>query len=242
MDVVGWIAVAPALLAVAVLYELAVIPPAHWYERAAGLYASTCLSAIPLLSIVPLVALLIALRAGAPRSPAATGAVAGLLAGGLSAALYATHCPDDLPLFVAVWYTLAVGLVTSDRCPGGTSGAALVGGHRRMARASESGPGKPPRALGAHSSQRLHSPDCGRQNSAASDGKTSISTRAPSRAPKGRRLGRDRSAQEAKEEALPRLPAAGSKVVIQRLSRDLGQLEADGPTRFLWRTLARSMA
>lgn len=112
MDVVGWIAVTPTLLAVAVLYELAVIPPAHWYERAAGLYASTCLSAIPLLSIVPLVALLIALRAGAPRSPAATGAVAGLVAGGLSAALYATHCPDDSPLFVAVWYTLAVGLVT----------------------------------------------------------------------------------------------------------------------------------
>jgi hypothetical protein len=112
MDVVGWIAVTPTLLTVAVLYELAVIPPAHWYERAAGLYASTCLSAIPLLSIVPLVVLLIALRAGAPRSPAATGAVAGLLAGGLSAALYATHCPDDSPLFVAVWYTLAVCLVT----------------------------------------------------------------------------------------------------------------------------------
>jgi hypothetical protein len=29
----------------------------------------------------------------------------------LSAALYATHCPDDSPLFVAVWYTLAVTLV-----------------------------------------------------------------------------------------------------------------------------------
>ena len=112
MDVVGWIAVAPALLAVAVLCELTVIPPAHWYERAAGLYASTCLRAISLLSIAPLVALLIALRAGAPRSPAATGAVAGLLAGSLSAALYATHCPDDLPLFVAIWYTLAVSLVT----------------------------------------------------------------------------------------------------------------------------------
>ncbi|NJO33150.1 MAG: DUF1109 family protein, partial [Rhodospirillales bacterium] len=39
------------------------------------------------------------------------GAVAGLLASGLSAALYATHCPDDSPLFVAVWYTLAVGAV-----------------------------------------------------------------------------------------------------------------------------------
>lgn len=111
-DVVRWIAVAPALLTVAVLYELSVVSPVHWYDRTMGLYASTCLSAIPLLSIFPLAALLIALRVGAPGSPASAGAVAGLLAGSISAALYATHCPDDSPLFVAVWYTLAVILVT----------------------------------------------------------------------------------------------------------------------------------
>jgi hypothetical protein len=112
-DVGGWIVLAPALLAVAVLYELVAIPPVQWSARAVGNYAGTCLLAIPLLSIAPLMALLIALRAGAPRVPASTGAAAGLLAGSLSAALYATHCPDDSPLFVAVWYTLAVGLVTS---------------------------------------------------------------------------------------------------------------------------------
>jgi hypothetical protein len=110
-DVAGWIAFAPALLALAVLYELAVIPPAQWSERAVGNNAGTCLLAIPLLSIVPLAALLIAMRAGAPRVPASAGAVAGLLAGSLSAALYATHCPDDSPLFVAVWYAMAVTLV-----------------------------------------------------------------------------------------------------------------------------------
>ena len=110
-DVLRWIAFGPALLTVAVLYELAVIPSTQWSERTVGNYSGTCLLAIPLLSIVPLAALLIALRAGAPRVPASAGAVAGLLAGGLSAALYATHCPDDSPLFVAVWYTLAVTLV-----------------------------------------------------------------------------------------------------------------------------------
>jgi hypothetical protein len=110
-DVAGWIALAPLLLALAVFYELAVVPSAQWSERAVGNYAGTCLLAIPLLSIAPLAALLIALRAGAPRVPASAGAVAGLLAGGLSAALYATHCPDDSPLFVALWYTLAVALV-----------------------------------------------------------------------------------------------------------------------------------
>ncbi len=111
-DVAGWLVVAPALLIAAVLYELLAIPPAHWTERLVGNYAGICLLAIPSLSIVPLGVLLIALRAGAPQSPAMAGAVAGLLAGALSAALYATHCPDDSPLFVALWYTLAVGLVT----------------------------------------------------------------------------------------------------------------------------------
>jgi hypothetical protein len=59
------------------------------------------------------VALLFALRAGAPRSAASAGAAAGLLAGGLAAALYATHCPDDSPLFVALWYIPAIALVAS---------------------------------------------------------------------------------------------------------------------------------
>ncbi len=45
-------------------------------------YSRICLVSIPMLSIAPLVALLIALRAGAPRSPSAAGAVAGGLAGG----------------------------------------------------------------------------------------------------------------------------------------------------------------
>ncbi len=111
-DVVWRLAFAPVLLAAAVLYELLATPPERWLEQAVGNYASTCLLAIPSLSIVTLAALLVALRAGAPRSPVSAGAAAGVLAGCLSAALYATHCPDDSPLFVAVWYALAVGLVT----------------------------------------------------------------------------------------------------------------------------------
>lgn len=110
-DVAGWLLVTPILLGVAVLFELLAVQPALWPERLVGNYAGTCLLAIPLLSIVPLAAVLTALRAGAPRAPASAGAVAGLLAGALSATLYATHCPDDSPLFVAVWYTLAVSLV-----------------------------------------------------------------------------------------------------------------------------------
>ena len=32
---------------------------------------------------------------------------------GLAATLYASHCTDDLPLFVATWYTIATALVTA---------------------------------------------------------------------------------------------------------------------------------
>jgi hypothetical protein len=38
---------------------------------------------------------------------------AGLFAGAIGAACYATHCPDDSPLIVAPWYTLAIGFVVA---------------------------------------------------------------------------------------------------------------------------------
>jgi hypothetical protein len=39
--------------------------------------------------------------------------VAGLLSAGLGATLYASHCTDDSPLFVATWYPLAIAMVTA---------------------------------------------------------------------------------------------------------------------------------
>jgi hypothetical protein len=39
--------------------------------------------------------------------------MAGLLSAGLAATLYASHCTDDSPLFVATWYTLGAALVTA---------------------------------------------------------------------------------------------------------------------------------
>ena len=103
--------VAPVLLGLAVGYELATVAPDQWYPRAIGSNSRICLIAVPLLSIAPLVVLLAALRAGAPNSPPIAGAVAGLLAGALAAMLYATHCFDDSPLFVALWYTPAIALM-----------------------------------------------------------------------------------------------------------------------------------
>lgn len=99
---------APALLAAGVGIELLTVAPDAWSVRATGSNSRVCLVAVPILSLAPLAALLAALRTGAPRSPSFAGAVAGLLAGTLAAILYATHCTDDSPLFVAVWYTPAI--------------------------------------------------------------------------------------------------------------------------------------
>jgi hypothetical protein len=111
-DVAITLAAAPAVLALAVGYELMTLPTAEWPVRAIGSNARVCLISVPLLSLAPLAAMLAALRAGAPRSATLAGAAAGLVAGGVGATLYATHCVDDSPLFVALWYTAGVALVT----------------------------------------------------------------------------------------------------------------------------------
>jgi len=108
-----WSALPLALLAVTVGCELIATPMHTWAGRAIGTNSRLCLASITTLSIAPLVALLLALRAGAARSPALAGTAAGLLAGGLAATLYATHCPDDSPLFVALWYIPAITLVAA---------------------------------------------------------------------------------------------------------------------------------
>jgi len=100
-----------AALAAAVAWELATTSAETWQARAIGTNSRLCLTAVTLLAVAPLVLLLAALRAGAPRSPAIAGAVAGLLAGSVGAVLYGLHCFDDSPLFVALWYSPAIALV-----------------------------------------------------------------------------------------------------------------------------------
>ena len=106
------LALAPLILAIAVSVELAVTPRSRWEAQLFGVHWLACLALIPLFSIPPLAGLLLALRHAAPANAGLAGAIAGLAAGGIAACIYVLHCPDDSPLFMAAWYTIAVGFVT----------------------------------------------------------------------------------------------------------------------------------
>jgi hypothetical protein len=108
----GVLALAPILMLLAVLAELAAIAPAEWRDRLVGSNSAVCLLAVAGFGLAPLALFLLALRNAAPTRPVLAGAVAGLSAGGVAATFYALHCTDDSPLFVATWYVLAIALLT----------------------------------------------------------------------------------------------------------------------------------
>ncbi|MGO9422639.1 NrsF family protein [Roseiarcus sp.] len=102
-----WLFAPLVLLAAAVVAELIVVPQDEWLPRLVGQNMRYCTTMIPMMAAPILAALIVALRAGAPQHPGWTGALAGAAAAGLASFLYASHCPDDSPLFVATWYPLA---------------------------------------------------------------------------------------------------------------------------------------
>ena len=110
----AWLLLIPAGLLVAGISGEMMLPQRlPMMTRLVGSNSRVCLTAIPLMSLPLLAAALIGLRHGAPTRPALTGAIAGLLSAGLAATLYAAHCTDDSPLFVATWYTIATALMTA---------------------------------------------------------------------------------------------------------------------------------
>ncbi len=107
-----WLVPLVVLLAGVVL-ELTVLPEARWVGAACGNNALWCLFMVPTLALLPLAGSLYCLRQAAPANPARAGAVAGLASGALAATVYALHCTDDSPLFVAVWYSIGVLCVSA---------------------------------------------------------------------------------------------------------------------------------
>jgi hypothetical protein len=104
---------AAAILAAGAGFELVRVPRQEWLVRLVGIDPLTCFLSVFVLSLPILAGALWALRHGAPGRPRLSGALAGLLAGGVTAALYLVHCPEDSLLFTIVWHVPAVALVTA---------------------------------------------------------------------------------------------------------------------------------
>lgn len=110
----GWYLLIPAgLLVAGISGEMMMPQRAPMMTRLVGNNSKFCMTFIPVISLPLLLAALLGLRHGAPSRPALSGAIAGMLSAGLAATLYASHCTDDSPLFVATWYTLATALVAA---------------------------------------------------------------------------------------------------------------------------------
>ena len=78
--------------------------PAAWSGMIFGPQWAACLVCIPLFAAAPFASLIWALRKGAPTNPMRTGAIAGLVAGALGAAVFVFHHPGGSIPFIALWY------------------------------------------------------------------------------------------------------------------------------------------
>ncbi|TAJ81802.1 DUF1109 domain-containing protein [Reyranella sp.] len=92
--------------------SLANAPALHWQAMFMGDEWLECLLSIPIIAIIPFALVIWAVRQAAPTNLRRAGALAGVVAGGLSAAGYALHCTADSLPFVAVWYGGTIMLCT----------------------------------------------------------------------------------------------------------------------------------
>jgi hypothetical protein len=102
-----------AVLGVALAYGLATNTPAEIAHLLDTRDFENCLVSVPALAALPLAATLWAMRSGAPRNPALSGALAGLVAAGTGAAVYSLHCPHDALMYFFGAYGTAMLLVVA---------------------------------------------------------------------------------------------------------------------------------
>jgi hypothetical protein len=88
----------------AAVVTLLLTHPAAWGGIVFGPQWAACLVCIPLFAVAPFASLVWALRRGAPTNLVGTGAIAGLVAGALGAAVFAIHHSGGSIPFIAFWY------------------------------------------------------------------------------------------------------------------------------------------
>jgi hypothetical protein len=92
--------------------SLGIAPSSHWNRMILGDEWLESLISIPIIAIVTFAVTIFAVRRAAPTNLVRAGAVAGLVAGGVSATAYALHCGDDSLPFIAAWYGGTIVLCT----------------------------------------------------------------------------------------------------------------------------------
>ena len=100
-----------ALLALAAV-NLILVPASDWVHLVTGERLLRCLLSVPIMAVVPFAVIIWAVRNAAPTNLLRTGALTGLVAGGIGAMAYALHCPNDSLPFVAFWYGGTIVLCT----------------------------------------------------------------------------------------------------------------------------------
>jgi hypothetical protein len=104
-----WLLAAPVLVMLA--WAAFQFIPADSAERHAlimGSSARVCSILIASLALPLFASLFWTLRQLAPTRLREAGAAAGLLAGSAAATIYAFHCPESTPTFIAIWYTAGI--------------------------------------------------------------------------------------------------------------------------------------
>lgn len=123
----GWviwgIVTAFAVVELMGLDEWATTAPTDRQALLFGHTALRCSFAIPLLAVPAFFSVIKAFARLAPTRLRTTGAMAGLLAGSLGAAVYAFACPEHTAAFMAAWYCLGM---LSSAAIGGLIGPRLL--------------------------------------------------------------------------------------------------------------------
>lgn len=108
------LALALPLFAILLLAGLQISAPgADMPGLVMGQSSRVCAALITLAALPTLAAIFWALRKLAPTRLTLAGAGAGLFAGAAGAFVYCFHCIEEAAPFIAVWYTLGIGLVAA---------------------------------------------------------------------------------------------------------------------------------
>jgi hypothetical protein len=102
----------PFVVAIAVgLAMLLVVRREAWLRMLLGasqISSPRCFLCILSFAAIPLGVLIWALREGSPTRLKVSGALAGIVAGGVGAAAYAFNCNSDTIPFITIWYSAAI--------------------------------------------------------------------------------------------------------------------------------------